>query len=138
MANVFRAWAYITLLISFIDFILVILLAIDFRFCKHAYGVDSGVCVNIIIPVLVIAAKGFTLWIVNVSFAFALIITAKELAKVRNIDRDIPNPPISNLEARMRQHYGTASLLAPSRFEVKYCYKFLCFQQSTVQDRILT
>ncbi|KAJ3660704.1 hypothetical protein Zmor_005142 [Zophobas morio] len=76
LSNRLKQWAEITLLISLLDLITVIILGVDYHNCVNMYGVQTTAleetCANGFLPVLVIAAKGFVLWIVNVIFGQVL------------------------------------------------------------------
>ena len=81
-----RLWSLATSVICLLDLILSILLGIDYQNCFNdasrvvfAELASEQVCANIILPVLIIAAKGFTLWIVNVIFAFILFRISTQL-----------------------------------------------------------
>ncbi|XP_044255261.1 uncharacterized protein LOC123005528 [Tribolium madens] len=75
-----KDWAIITLLISFVDMIFVILLGCDYgQNCLYYF--DEEICINTFILVLVIAARGFVLWFVNVFVAWRAFKNAKILRK---------------------------------------------------------
>ncbi|KAJ3660698.1 hypothetical protein Zmor_005136 [Zophobas morio] len=77
---VFKDWALITWIISLVDLILVIMLGFDYgRYCKDAYGEEH--CTNTVIPILVIAARGFILWFVNVIIAWRMLVNADLLRR---------------------------------------------------------
>ena len=81
--NVFKCWAVIAFLIAFIDFILVVLVGVDYNVnCIP----DSGerICTPVFIPVLVVAAKGFILWIVNVIFVYVFYRIIRTIQSVSN------------------------------------------------------
>jgi hypothetical protein len=40
-------------------------------------------CTNGILPVVVIAAKGFVLWIMNLCFGFTLLLATRRLKKIK-------------------------------------------------------
>ena len=92
MPNYLTAWSHLTLLISVWDFITVVILGSDYSKCLDwagSYYSDpleisyQGTCSTGFLTALVIAAKGFVLWIVNVIFALILHNMAKELKKVK-------------------------------------------------------
>ncbi|XP_044271274.1 uncharacterized protein LOC123015555 [Tribolium madens] len=78
-SKVFIQWSYATFLVCFLDFITVVILGADYGKCyrkakEMGYMALSyeGICVNGIITVLVIAARGFVLWGINLVLAFAM------------------------------------------------------------------
>lgn len=78
-------WSYFTLLISAWDLINVIIFGTDYHKCIKSLpvGVNSEfICANGILPILVIAARGFTLWFLNVIFAVVIHNISKSLTKV--------------------------------------------------------
>lgn len=85
IAAVIKAWGLLTLLMCFFDFVIVILLGMDFKKClEHANSISlEEICTVGIFPVLLIAAKGFVLWIINLILAlFMWHIGKKNLKEV--------------------------------------------------------
>lgn len=76
----FKDWAIITWLISFVDIVFIILIGYDFH--QNCPFEDEETCVNTFIPVLVISARGFVLWLVNVFVAWRTYKNAKILRQV--------------------------------------------------------
>jgi hypothetical protein len=78
-----RLWGGITLLISMVDLLVVILLGVDYHNCKDLYNYHvmslEEACANGILPVLVVVAKGFVLWFVNIAFAWVLLKMAQRI-----------------------------------------------------------
>jgi fructose-specific phosphotransferase system IIC component len=76
-----KCWATNTIIISVLDFLLVVLIGVDYS--KHCIpSLTESVCTNVVIPVLIIAARGFVLWFVNVIFAYVILQIAKTLHDV--------------------------------------------------------
>ncbi|CAH1371997.1 unnamed protein product [Tenebrio molitor] len=81
---VYQIWSANTALVCLVDLILVIILGANYDKCLSENSTSFEViCAVGILPVLVIAAKGFVLWIVNVMFAVLLLYIAKQLQQVR-------------------------------------------------------
>jgi hypothetical protein len=81
---VYQIWSANTALVCLVDLILVIILGANYDKCLSENSTSSEViCAVGILPVLVIAGKGFVLWIVNVMFAVLLLYIAKQLQQVR-------------------------------------------------------
>ncbi|RZC38593.1 uncharacterized protein BDFB_011330 [Asbolus verrucosus] len=82
-----RAWVYVTIIVCILDLITVIILGSDYEKClEFMRRINSentvyleAECANGILPVLVITAKGFFFWIVNVIFARIIFKIAKRL-----------------------------------------------------------
>jgi hypothetical protein len=82
------AWSYLTLTICALDFVTVLILGVDYNNSISGYFINNAalqkmVCANGILPVLVIAVKGFVLWIMNVCLGFTLLLTTRRLKKVK-------------------------------------------------------
>jgi hypothetical protein len=76
----FKDWALVTWVIAFVDVIIVVLIGCDYdQNCLPNY--DEYTCINTLIPVLVIAARGFILWFVNVIVAWRLYKSARFLRR---------------------------------------------------------
>jgi nitrate reductase NapE component len=78
-------WSYVTLAICLWDFIIVVILGADYGKCLDFVRSDQlnpimleMICANAILPVLVVAAKGFVLWFVNVALALLLMNAANQ------------------------------------------------------------
>jgi hypothetical protein len=70
-----KFWSKITWVVCFWDFITVVVAGADYSKClKDAsrYIEIQASCANAILPVLIIAGKGFVLWVVNAGFALTL------------------------------------------------------------------
>ncbi|XP_064211146.1 uncharacterized protein LOC103314145 isoform X2 [Tribolium castaneum] len=83
-----KNWAVITLVVCLLDFITVVVLGADYGKCldatKKSYISTNRIamqqiCANGFLPPLVIAAKGFTLWVVNLILAKKMFNWSKEL-----------------------------------------------------------
>jgi hypothetical protein len=85
-----RLWGGITLLISMVDLLVVILLGVDYHNCKDLYNYHvmslEEACANGILPVLVVVAKGFVLWFVNIALAWVLLKMAQKIKVKRLIE----------------------------------------------------
>ena len=85
-----KMWSYFTLFISFWDFITFVMLGADYDKClkfanSYAYwGVHLTLqyyCAIFFLPVFLIAAKGFVLWILNIVLALVVLRTTRQTAK---------------------------------------------------------
>ncbi|XP_008200326.1 uncharacterized protein LOC103314894 [Tribolium castaneum] len=119
----FKDWAIITFLISFVDLIFVILLGCDYeQNCLYYFGQE--ICINTFIPVLVIAARGFVLWFVNVFVAWRTFKNAKILREGgpyantfggiipiynKSTDRRIPRVTVPASPSLYNQQFGVVS-----------------------------
>jgi hypothetical protein len=85
---IYQIWTANTALVCLIDLILVIILGADYDKCLS----DNleGICVNGILPVLVIAAKGFILWIVNAIFVVVVWKISKQLQQETPLNHFMP------------------------------------------------
>ncbi|KAJ3660705.1 hypothetical protein Zmor_005143 [Zophobas morio] len=78
-----KLWSYITFVISLWDFLVVIIFGSDYGKCLSYVDkyfwiptekiANQLICANAVLPVLVIAARGFVLWVVNVILAAATL-----------------------------------------------------------------
>jgi hypothetical protein len=80
-------WSHLTLTICAWDFVTVLILGVDYKNCISGYFISNAasqemVCANGILPVLVIAAKGFVLWIMNLCLGVTLLLTTRRLKRV--------------------------------------------------------
>ena len=82
-----KLWSLITWLNCLYDFIVTVILGTDHQKCldiasdlerANKIAIETG-CTNGIIPVLMIAAKGFVLWLVNFAFLIVLLSIANKL-----------------------------------------------------------
>jgi nitrate reductase NapE component len=81
-------WSHLTLTICAWDFVTVLILGVDYKNCISGYFISNAasqemVCANGILPVLVIAAKGFVLWIMNLCLGVTLLLTTRRLKRVK-------------------------------------------------------
>lgn len=91
--NIFVRWSIITWIVCGLDFLFVILLGVDYDKCLSAYDVDYNpfnyICADGILPVLIIAAKGFVLWFVNLIFGIVLFKMSKSVKQVTHLSNFI-------------------------------------------------
>jgi hypothetical protein len=88
---VYQIWSANTALVCLVDLILVIILGANYDKCLSENSTSSEViCAVGILPVLVIAGKGFVLWIVNVMFAVLLLYIAKQLQQETPLNHFMP------------------------------------------------
>jgi hypothetical protein len=70
-----KFWSKITWVVCFWDFITVVVAGADYSKClkeaSRSIEIQAS-CANAILPVLIIAGKGFVLWVVNAGFALTL------------------------------------------------------------------
>ncbi|KYB28265.1 hypothetical protein TcasGA2_TC031072 [Tribolium castaneum] len=80
-----KAWSLVTLLICVWDFLTVVILGADYDNClRFAKTSNSKLdfefyCSTALLTVLVIAAKGFVLWFINLFLAWAMFKVSKEI-----------------------------------------------------------
>ncbi|XP_044255535.1 uncharacterized protein LOC123005706 isoform X2 [Tribolium madens] len=117
--NVLKYWEVDTILISFLDLLFVILLGVDYdKTCfsgptnleiSKRILLEAG-CTNATITVLVVAAKGFILWIINVIFIYIFygIIRKAKVEMKRNREflkvPQIPRPTLSRSPDKMNNN----------------------------------
>ncbi|KAJ3660694.1 hypothetical protein Zmor_005132 [Zophobas morio] len=104
--NLFKCWAVITFLIACIDLLLVVLLGVDYHEnCSLPYR-----CTDVYIPVLVIAAKGFFLWIINVIFVYVFYKIIRTIQSGKNLSRSLlsadPQIPRATLQSSTNRSNG--------------------------------
>lgn len=85
-------WSYITIIVSGWDLVGVLMFVADYDRClsyfHDLYPEDTGlriqgetICANMVLIPLVITARGFILWILNVIFGVLVFIIARNAAK---------------------------------------------------------
>ncbi|XP_068918047.1 uncharacterized protein [Tenebrio molitor] len=83
------AWSLLTLTICAWDFVTASILGVDYKNCMSGASNNKYMtfkqmmCTNGILPVVVIAAKGFVLWIMNLCFGFTLLLATRRLKKIK-------------------------------------------------------
>jgi hypothetical protein len=103
---IYQIWTANTALVCLIDLIVVIILGADYDKCLS----DNleGICVNGILPVLVIAAKGFILWIVNAIFVVVVWKISKKLQQETPLSHFMPRSTLQgspNVGPPFQQQY---------------------------------
>jgi hypothetical protein len=88
---VYQIWSANTALVCLVDLIVIIILSSNYQKCLSEMGISLEIiCANGILPVLVIAGKGFVLWIVNAVFIVVVWKISKQLQQETPLNHFMP------------------------------------------------
>ncbi|CAH1371998.1 unnamed protein product [Tenebrio molitor] len=88
---VYQIWSANTALVCLVDLIVIIILSSNYQKCLSEMGISLEIiCANGILPVLVIAGKGFVLWIVNAIFVVVVWKISKQLQQETPLNHFMP------------------------------------------------
>jgi hypothetical protein len=91
LRRVFQIWSANTALVCLLDLIVIIILSSNYQKCLSEMGISLEIiCANGILPVLVIAGKGFVLWIVNAIFVVVVWKISKQLQQETPLNHFMP------------------------------------------------
>jgi hypothetical protein len=91
LRRVFQIWSANTALVCLLDLIIIIILSSNYQKCLSEMGISLEIiCANGILPVLVIAGKGFVLWIVNAIFVVVVWKISKQLQQETPLNHFMP------------------------------------------------
>jgi hypothetical protein len=91
LRRVFQIWSANTALVCLLDLIVIIILSSNYQKCLSEMGISLEIiCANGILPVLVIAGKGFVLWIVNAIFVVVVCKISKQLQQETPLNHFMP------------------------------------------------
>jgi hypothetical protein len=91
LRRVFQIWSANTALVCLLDLIVIIILSTNYQKCLSEMGISLEIiCANGILPVLVIAGKGFVLWIVNAIFVVVVWKISKQLQQETPLNHFMP------------------------------------------------
>ncbi|KAJ3629075.1 hypothetical protein MTP99_013498 [Tenebrio molitor] len=91
LRRVFQIWSANTALVCLLDLIIIIILSSNYQKCLSEMGISLEIiCANGILPVLVIASKGFVLWIVNAIFVVVVWKISKQLQQETPLNHFMP------------------------------------------------
>jgi hypothetical protein len=91
LRRVFQIWSANTALVCLLDLIVIIILSSNYQKCLSEMGISLEIiCANGILPVLVIASKGFVLWIVNAIFVVVVWKISKQLQQETPLNHFMP------------------------------------------------
>ncbi|XP_068903720.1 uncharacterized protein [Tenebrio molitor] len=91
LRRIFQIWSANTALVCLLDLIIIIILSSNYQKCLSEMGISLEIiCANGILPVLVIAGKGFVLWIVNAIFVVVVWKISKQLQQETPLNHFMP------------------------------------------------
>jgi hypothetical protein len=109
LRRVFQIWSANTALVCLLDLIVIIILSSNYQKCLSEMGISLEIiCANGILPVLVIAGKGFVLWIVNAIFVVVVWKISKQLQQETPLSHFMPRSTLQgspNVGPPFQQQY---------------------------------